>query len=101
MTSISKPSKPNSSTCTRCEMMKVEDSCGLAKLQAYRKSPLNLVSQHHNQLPRNSHPCRLPLSRLHHLLPTRKDGNSPWFFATWSIPPNSPANSTRKTTGKS
>jgi len=38
--------------------------------------PLNLLSQCNCLLPRDSHPLRSHLSRLHHLLLTRKDGSS-------------------------
>src|SRR5262249_20671588 len=71
---------------------------GLATLQAYRKSPLNLVSQHHRLLPRNSPPLRMHLSLLHLLL-TRKDGSSLSCSATSWTPPNSPPNSIRKIIG--
>src|SRR5262245_64427221 len=39
MTSISKSSKQNSSTCTQCETTRVEDSCG----QGMSKGPPNLL----------------------------------------------------------
>jgi hypothetical protein len=56
--------KEELSTCTRCEMMKVEDPCGLAPLKASRKSSLNQPSQHHSLLHRHRPPPRLHLSLL-------------------------------------
>src|SRR5438105_3816423 len=75
-------------------------SCGLAQLKALRKSSLNQLSQHHNLLPRNSPHCWLNTALLHLLL-MRKDGSSPSCSVIWSIPPDSPASSIPKSTGKS
>src|SRR5215468_12197008 len=75
MTSISKPSKQNSSTCTRCEMMTGEDSSGLATPKVHMKPPLSLLRQHNRLLYRNSHPLVLNLPLLHLLFAMLKDGN--------------------------
>src|SRR5215510_8876794 len=97
MTSISKPSKQNSSTCIQCEMTKGEVSFGLAILQGDTKSPLPLLRQHHRLLYRNSHPLRSHLALLPLLL-MRKDGSSPsCLLISWNRPP-CPPSSTQKCT---
>src|SRR2546426_11213919 len=63
----------------------------LSGLVTHRQSLLKRRTQHNRFLPRNSPPLRL------HLLPTRKDGSSRSCSVIWSIPPNCPPNSTRKT----
>src|SRR5262249_51451578 len=100
MTSISKPSKPNSSTYTRCEMMTGEVSSGLTTPKVHMKPPLPLLRQHNRLLYRNSHPLVLTLPLLPLLL-TQNDGSSRSCSATSSIPPDSLPNSTPKSTGKS
>src|SRR5215813_12457667 len=97
MTSTSKSSKKNFSTCIQYETTKVEDSCGLAQLKASRKASLNPPSSYHNLLPRTSHPLRSHLSRLHLLLPTRNVDSSRSCSVTSWTPLDSPSSSTQKT----
>jgi len=70
MTTTSKTSKMKFFTCIQYERMKAGVSFGLVTRQADRQLPLNLLSQHHSLLLRNSPPRWLNPALLHLLLPT-------------------------------